>query len=147
MNTEGSAEFASWSTSHRADHGVKKTRAPSPFLRTKQQRRPGLPRDCVSGCSPCCHVPGPSAFRSVVAEASFLWAVRRKDTERRFHPLLPVFGFVNPKLFLHSLMFLLEQLLVPCSHCSQSKHLKMEKQNEILDQISPIHHELIKKIK
>lgn len=102
---------------------------------------------CVSGCSPCCHVPGPSAFRSVVAEASFLWAVRRKDTERRFHPLLPVFGFVNPKLFLHSLMFFLEQLLVPCSHCSQSKHLKMEKQNEILDQISPIHHELIKKIK
>lgn len=102
---------------------------------------------CVCGCSPCCHVPGPSAFRSVVAEASFLWAVRRKDTERRFHPLLPVFGFVNPKLFLHSLMFLLEQLLVSCSHCSQSKHLKMEKQNEILDQISPIHHELIKKIK
>lgn len=143
MNTEGSAEFASWSTSHRADHGVKKTRAPSPFLRAKEAR----PATRLASPAAALAATSPVRVRSVVAEASFLWAVRRKDTERRFHPLLPVFGFVNPKLFLHSLMFLLEQLLVSCSHCSQSKHLKMEKQNEILDQISPIHHELIKKIK
>lgn len=71
-----------------------------------------------------------------------------RKTREVIHSLLssyPSLVFVNPKLFMHSLMLLEEQLFKKCnfSIAAGQKHLKMEKQNEIPS--VPLHYELLKK--
>lgn len=53
--------------------------------------------------------------------------------------LLPSLVSVNPEVFLRSLMLLLEQVFLKCCVpiVTSQDHLKMEKQNEIPDQVFP----------